>query len=112
MLERDFNRELEVLEAVKHKHIVEFLGWARTGSSLYQAFELCPGGDLRAYLLGFTDKGIGEKQAWNYFKQMGDALIAFHDAGYIHRDMKPENVLISEDKKFLKVTDLGLAMKF
>ena len=60
----------------------------------------------------YVGKGIGEKRAWNYFKQIGDALIAFYDKGFIHRDLKPENVLISEDKKTLYLTDLGLAMKF
>ena len=108
----EFNQELEVLQAITHPNIVKFYGWGQTGSALYQAIELCPGGDLRGYLANYVGKGIGEKKAWYYFKQIGDALIAFYDKGFIHRDLKPENVLVSEDKKTLYLTDLGLAMKF
>ena len=105
-MQKMLNQEFAVLNRVKHRNIVEFLGYERTRNAFYFIFELCEGGDLQAYL---NQRGaLSELEAQKFFKQIADAMITLNREDVIHCDLKPANILMTKDEK-LKLADFGLA---
>jgi len=73
-------------------------------NSAFLVMEFASGGDL--YELLYYSHAMEEKLGRTYFHQLCEGLRAIHAAGVIHRDLKPQNVLV--DYKFcLKITDFG-----
>eukprot|EP00469_Lotharella_globosa_P010004 CAMPEP_0167775332 /NCGR_PEP_ID=MMETSP0111_2-20121227/2498_1 /TAXON_ID=91324 /ORGANISM="Lotharella globosa, Strain CCCM811" /LENGTH=509 /DNA_ID=CAMNT_0007665231 /DNA_START=6 /DNA_END=1535 /DNA_ORIENTATION=+ len=72
---------------------------------LYFALEYCSGGDLLRLLI--QEDKFTESQTAFYMAELASAVEAVHYAGYIHRDIKPDNILVSESGH-LKLTDFGL----
>ncbi len=109
------NRERFVREArlggeVRHPGVVRVLdvGVAATGSRdvPFLVMELVVGQSLRALL---DDLGVcSEDLCRHVARELADALAAVHAAGAVHRDVKPDNVLITRDHR-VKLTDLGVA---
>ena len=86
---------------------------------LYMCMELAPGGELLRLILhhkelqvslGKTDRACSLDMAQFYATEIVEALEYLHSQGIIHRDMKPENVLITSSGH-LKVTDFGTALQ-
>lgn len=77
---------------------------ASVGGGTYVAMEYVPGTTLRSYL----DEPRSTREVLAMLRQIGLGLAAAHDAGIIHRDFKPENVLIGKDGR-PRVSDFGLA---
>ncbi|TDH72386.1 hypothetical protein CCR75_004459 [Bremia lactucae] len=75
---------------------------------LYMVMEYLPGGDLMGLLI--KEDTLNEATTRFYAAEMVLAIQAVHDLGYIHRDMKPDNVLL-DAHGHLKLTDLGLCKK-
>jgi len=101
-----FERELEVLKNLKHRHIVRCFGGSCENKRRFYAMELIEGGTLEDKL---EERGKLEwEQIVQYGLQMCSALHASHQAGVVHRDVKPSNFLITPDGH-LKLSDFGLA---
>ena len=101
-----FRSEAQVLTRLDHPNIVDIYDWGQFNSSYYIVME---------YVEGISLKELIEKKgplkpdiAAYYAVQICDALSAAHDNNLIHRDIKPQNILISKDNK-IKVTDFGIA---
>ncbi len=77
---------------------------ASAGGGTYVAMEYVPGKTLRSYL----EEPHPVRQVLAMLRQIGLGLAAAHDAGIIHRDFKPENVLLGQDGR-PRVSDFGLA---
>lgn len=75
---------------------------------LYMVMEYLPGGDLMGLLM--KEDTLNEATTKFYAAEMVLAIQSVHDLGYIHRDMKPDNVLL-DAHGHLKLTDLGLCKK-
>ncbi|CAI5738212.1 unnamed protein product [Peronospora destructor] len=75
---------------------------------LYMIMEYLPGGDLMGLLM--KEDTLNEATTRFYAAEMVLAIQSVHDLGYIHRDMKPDNVLL-DAHGHLKLTDLGLCKK-
>ena len=65
-LKKFLDNEINVLNRLKHRNIVEFLGVQQTRNALYIAFELCEGGDFQAYLRRHGP--LPELEAQKFFK--------------------------------------------
>jgi len=104
-----FIREAKAAAALTHPNIVavQDQGWNQSGvPAVFLVMELIEGHTLREYL---NERGRFEiKDAINYMTPILSALAAAHDLGIVHRDVKPENILISKDGR-IKIADFGLA---
>ena len=104
-----FKREAQSAAALSHPNIVSIYDRGETEGSprtYYIAMEYLPGGTLKDRLL---KRGpLPARTAAAVALQIAEALRAAHDRGVVHRDIKPQNILIT-DAGNLKVTDFGIA---
>ena len=104
-----FIREAKAAAALSHPNIVavQDQGWNQNGvPAVFLVMELIEGHTLREYL---NERGRFEiKDAINYLTPILSALSAAHGLGIVHRDVKPENIMISNEGR-VKVADFGLA---
>ncbi|KAA6366248.1 MAG: putative G2-specific protein kinase, partial [Streblomastix strix] len=95
-------------------HVVEPLGFFvnEDEDKAYLVMELCSGGDLRGYIKNLQKIGaeIGDKKCWEFVTSIVSAVNQLHIHNIIHGDLKPENVLLTENFK-VKLADFGLTRK-
>ena len=103
-LER-FRREATLMSAIDHPNVVKILDVGSDGDSHYLAMELLPESLSRIIE---TSRQLPIENAVRFAIQVADGLAAVHDAGIIHRDIKPQNILIDAEG-VAKVTDFGIA---
>jgi predicted Ser/Thr protein kinase len=101
-----FRREAKILARLNHPNIVQVYDLLEHEGRLWIAMELVEGGDLAALLgkIGRLDYTV----AAHIGERMAEALAFAHGRGVIHRDLKPLNVLLVDDRT-PKITDFGLA---
>ena len=99
-------REAQALARLNHPNIVSLYDFGTTDTGVYIAMEYLRGENLR--------KWLKSEHAWceilDVFLEAGRGLSAAHAAGIVHRDFKPNNVLVGHDER-VKVLDFGLARR-
>src|SRR5690242_1759203 len=100
-----FRREIQLAASLQHPHIVQLLAAAAAGDLLYYVMPYIPGESLRAKLAREGELAIAE--AVRILRDVVDALAYAHGQGVVHRDIKPDNVLLSGNHAL--VTDFGVA---
>eukprot|EP01063_Lacrimia_lanifica_P003625 TRINITY_DN1194_c0_g3_i1.p1 TRINITY_DN1194_c0_g3~~TRINITY_DN1194_c0_g3_i1.p1 ORF type:complete len:712 (+),score=225.86 TRINITY_DN1194_c0_g3_i1:127-2262(+) len=104
-------QEVSVLNLLpRHRHIVDFIELLDQPDEYLVVLECLSNGDLCDAILECENNCIPERQAKSYFAMMTEALLCCHANGISHRDVKPENMLLSETYE-LKLTDFGLARR-
>ena len=99
-------REAKAAARLSHPHVVGVLDQGNDGTTAYLVMEYIKGHTLRDVL---KDRGaLPPRLALALIDPVVEGLAAAHAAGFIHRDVKPENVLIADDGR-IKVGDFGLA---
>ena len=102
-----FAREAKSVARLRHPHILEIYDYSGEASDeTYIAAELLTGPTLKDFVL--QHKELPPEVAACISVQLADALGEAHAKGIIHRDVKPENVLIHEER-CVKLTDFGIA---
>lgn len=101
-----FEREAEVIRRIQSNHVVKMLGMGRDDGQPFIAMELVEGQSLRDLLI--TRGPLGWERTRGLLVQAAIALADAHRVGVIHRDVKPSNLLLSDDGQ-LKLTDFGIA---
>jgi hypothetical protein len=105
-----FLREIDVTRSLRHPNIVALLDFGKHEGRFYFALEYCPGGNAEALL-----QRCGGRLALPAVVRLAagalEGLAAAHDAGFVHRDIKPDNVLLAGDGA-AKLADFGLAKSF
>ncbi|PWI10632.1 Stk1 family PASTA domain-containing Ser/Thr kinase [Streptomyces sp. NWU339] len=100
-----FIREAKSVARLAHPNVVQVFDQGTDGAYVYLAMEYIAGCTLRDVL---RERGaLQPRAALDILEPMLAALGAAHRAGFVHRDMKPENVLIGDDGR-VKVADFGL----
>lgn len=106
---RRFRAEAEAVAKLNHPNIVQIYGVGEHDGTHYMVLEYVDGRNLRDYL---SRKGPPELPiCLSLMHQVASALHLAHEAGFVHRDVKPENILLNR-KGEAKVTDFGLTRCF
>lgn len=101
-----FVREARAAARLSHPNVVAVFDQGREDGTVYLAMELVPGHTLRDVIR--KESPMAPARALALLEPVLSALAAAHRAGLMHRDVKPENVLIADDGR-VKVADFGLA---
>lgn len=101
-----FEREARSAARLAHHNVVSVFDQGEDAGTLYLVMEYVPGLTLRDLIR--KDAPLAPDKALAVLEPVLAALAAAHEAGMIHRDMKPENVLLGDDGR-TKVADFGLA---
>src|SRR5438132_4782537 len=110
-LVQNFQNEAVALDRVRHPNVISRLGHG-TAIDLngvafhYLVLEFLGGGDLAA--LGRA-RPLTLNRALLYLKQVCSGLAHAHENGVIHRDIKPQNLLLTSDRQTVKIADFGVA---
>ncbi len=102
-LERVF-REVKTARNISHPNLVKYYDIHQIGDLVVISLELIKGKTLKEFLKG---KKLEEEKIKEIIKQIISALFVLHKEGIIHRDVKPENIFITEEGK-IKLGDLGI----
>ncbi len=107
----NFQNEAVALDLVRHPHIISRLGHGTAIDLVgtifhYIVLEYLPGGDMAAFA---RSRPILIDQTMAYLEQVCSGLAHAHRCGVIHRDIKPQNLLLSADQKLVKIADFGVA---
>ncbi len=101
-----FRREARAIASLSHPNIVTVVDRGQVDGSEFIVFELVRGLNLKDFLDGRTDLPVA--QALGLALQAARGLAFAHERGVVHRDVKPQNVLVN-DEGVAKVTDFGIA---
>ncbi|HEY3027358.1 MAG TPA: protein kinase [Pyrinomonadaceae bacterium] len=100
-----FEREARAASGLNHPNIITIYEIGQSDGSYFIATELVEGQTLRDFM---PRARAHMKEAINVIAQVADALSAAHAAKIVHRDVKPENIMLRPDG-YVKVLDFGLA---
>src|SRR5215472_16815254 len=109
-----FLQEARAAAALKHPNIIEIYDFGEQGNLLYLVMELITGGSLRALLQQHSGQPRPLTLGLDLVRQAAEGLAAAHASGMVHRDVKPDNFLLTRlngpgEHYQVKITDFGIA---
>ncbi|XP_041870223.1 serine/threonine-protein kinase Nek5 isoform X1 [Corvus kubaryi] len=102
-------KEVILLAKMKHANIVTFYASLQEKNKLYIVMEYCDGGDLMKRINMQHGVLFDEDQILSWFVQISLGLKHIHDKKILHRDVKAQNVFLSNNGKVAKLGDFGIA---
>jgi eukaryotic-like serine/threonine-protein kinase len=110
---KEFFREMDLTRTLKHKNIVEFIDQGSAGGVFYFLMEFCEGGSVDK-LMERRNGVLKLDEAGPLMLQALEGLAYAHQQDVVHRDLKPQNILLTgrEGAWTAKVADLGMAKNF
>ncbi|MCH2061680.1 MAG: serine/threonine protein kinase [Verrucomicrobiales bacterium] len=103
---KEFEREAKITAVISHPNVVKVYSAGRDQDHYFIAMELVGGGSLDERIQ--AEGRLPESRVLEIALEITQGLSAAHEAGMIHRDIKPGNILLSEDETS-KIVDFGLA---
>ncbi|NIO49520.1 MAG: protein kinase [Candidatus Aminicenantes bacterium] len=101
-----FRNELKFARKIAHKNVCKMYHLAKEEETPYITMEYVPGEDLKSLV---KRKGkLTDAEAISIAKQVCEGLAEAHELGVVHRDLKPQNIMIDE-KRRAKIMDFGIA---
>ncbi|MEP0856686.1 serine/threonine-protein kinase [Trichocoleus sp. DQ-U1] len=107
---RDFQKEALRLAVCRHPNIVQIDNAFSEGQLPCMAMEYVEGENLEQRVLNLGV--LSETEALHYIRQIGDALTFIHDRGFLHRDVKPSNIMVRAEEFQAVLIDFGIAREF
>ncbi|KAL6611299.1 hypothetical protein ACP70R_039227 [Stipagrostis hirtigluma subsp. patula] len=107
---KEYASEVRIISRLRHRNLVQLIGWCHGGGELLLAYELMPNGSLDTHLYS-QDTTLSWPLKYNIVLGIASALLYLHEEWeqcVLHRDIKPSNVML--DSSFnAKLGDFGLA---
>mmetsp|Transcript_42288 Transcript_42288/g.68123 ORF Transcript_42288/g.68123 Transcript_42288/m.68123 type:complete len:551 (+) Transcript_42288:150-1802(+) len=97
--------EVRLLASVVHRNILRFCEVFLEGKHLYIVTEYCGGGDVMSYITKYRGH-MEPKLLWSIFIQTCQGVKALHEKNILHRDLKPQNILMTTSGR-VKLADFG-----
>ncbi len=108
ILDMKFHNEIQIMKDLRHPNIVQYEDYHDHDDWAYIIMELVPGGELSLFM--HKHGPVRESMVQTITRQILHALAYLHARGITHRDIKPDNILISEmDPLQVKLSDFGLS---
>jgi serine/threonine-protein kinase len=101
-----FQREAHILLNLSDPHIVRIVDYGNDTNMHYIVMDYIDGQSLKYYMI--NDGPMDPLRALNYTYQIAEGLSTAYKQGVVHRDIKPQNILINS-RDMIKITDFGLA---
>ena len=101
-----FQREAHILLNLSDTHIVRIFDYGNDNNMHYIVMDYIDGQSLKYFMI--NDGPLDPLRALNYTRQIVEGLDTAYKQGVVHRDIKPQNILI-DSKDMVKITDFGLA---
>jgi len=102
-----FEKEAQITAAISHPHVVRVYTVGQAYQRFYIAMELVPGDSLEQKMA--NEGALNEKDILRWGREVCEGLSAANEAGLIHRDIKPGNILL-DGEGHVKIVDFGLAL--
>lgn len=106
LLLKRFEQEFKAASLIDHPNVVKAIDYCGTGNSPFLVMEFVDGESLGQQVE--RDGAMAESEAIRIIGQVCEGLHRAHKQGLIHRDVKPDNILLTRDGQTAKLTDLGL----
>jgi serine/threonine protein kinase len=108
LMEQQFVQEVMMLSRLSHPNIVRFIGACRKSIVWCIITEYAKGGSVRQFLARRQNKSVPLRLAVKQALDVARGMAYVHALGFIHRDLKSDNLLIAADKS-IKIADFGVA---
>ena len=102
--------EIKIIQSLNSPHIIKYYTSFKVQNKLYIIMEYMNNGDMKGYINAHQtiNKPIPEDEIWELFYQCVSGLSYIHRNNLIHRDMKPANLFMT-DNKAIKIGDFGVS---
>ncbi|KAL6658163.1 hypothetical protein ACP70R_003749 [Stipagrostis hirtigluma subsp. patula] len=107
---KEYDSEVKIISRLRHRNLVQLIGWCHTHDDLLLVYKLMPNGSLDKHLHS-GENIISWPLRYDIVLGIGSALLYLHqdcEQGVLHRDIKPSNVMLDESFT-AKLGDFGLA---
>ncbi len=107
---RDFDRETAKIAICRHRHIVQVVNHFIHEGLPCMVMEYVQGQDLAERVM--RGGALPEAVALRYIREVGEALMVMHEKGLLHRDIKPQNIMVRLPADEAVLIDFGIAREF
>lgn len=104
-----YGREYRILKELNHPNIIRYFGSYEFRYKVYLVMEYCEGNNLLTDII--KDGSLTENSARGYLREITEGLCYLHARAVIHRDLKPDNILVEQKSKSVKIVNFGLSEK-
>ncbi len=111
MTEQTFRLEVEALQELVHPNICQLLGTCNLNNQACLVLEYVCGGDLHTYIHSEEGVKVPLSKLLALMVQVAEGITYIHSKDYIHRDIKPPNLLIDTKRWICKIADLGVCCR-
>jgi serine/threonine protein kinase/tetratricopeptide (TPR) repeat protein len=101
-----FSNELKLARKISHRNVCRMFDLGKAEGTTFITMEFVPGEDLKKFIRKSGQLGAG--RAVSIFKQVCEGLMEAHHLGVVHRDLKPQNIMVDEDGN-ARIMDFGIA---
>ena len=101
-----FSNELKLARKISHRNVCRMFDLGKAEGTTFITMEFVPGEDLKRLIRKMGQLGPG--RAVSIAKQVCEGLMEAHHLGVVHRDLKPQNIMVDEDGN-ARIMDFGIA---